>query len=93
MPDDRFFFWAPQAGAEVDLFWQRNGKNYAAEFKYGDAPRRTKSMTTALKDLDLEHLWVIYPGQESYGIGENISVQSITNLDRLRSIFGVVDSA
>lgn len=85
MPEDRFFFWATQAGAEVDLFWQRNGKNYAAEVKYGDAPRRTKSMTTAVKDLELEHLWVIYPGQESYPIGENISVQSITELEMLKS--------
>jgi hypothetical protein len=41
----------PQAGAEVDLFWQQNGKNYAVEFKYCDAPRRSKSMMSALEDL------------------------------------------
>ena len=52
LPEDRFFFWSTQAGAEVDLFWKQNGKNLAAEFKYADAPRRTRSMTTAIKDLE-----------------------------------------
>ena len=80
LADDLFHFWATQSGAEVDLFWQRKGKNYAAEFKYGDAPRRTKSMTAAIGDLELDHLWVVYPGKESYSLGEKITVQSITDL-------------
>ncbi len=85
LSDDRFFFWATQAGAEVDLFWQQNGKNYAAEFKYGDAPRRTKSMITAMQDLELEHLWVIYPGDKCYLIGENMTVQPIHSLQEIFS--------
>lgn len=80
LPDERFFFWATQAGAEVDLFWQQNGNNYAAEFKYSDAPRRTKSMTVAMQDLDLAHLWVIYPGKNDYPIGENMTVLSVQSL-------------
>ena len=80
LSEDRFFFWATQAGAEVDLFWNYNGKRYAAEFKYSDAPRRTKSMTTALQDLNLDHLWVIYPGKESYPIDKRITVLSISAL-------------
>lgn len=80
--EDRFFFWATQAGAEVDLFWQHNGKNYAAEFKYGDAPRRTKSMLAAKEDLKLEHLWVIYPGPESYPLDNQITVQSISDIQQ-----------
>jgi hypothetical protein len=51
MREDALHFWATQAGAEVDLFWQRNGKNFAVQFKYGDAPRRTRSMSIALNDL------------------------------------------
>lgn len=85
IPDNRFYFWATQSGAEVDLFWQHDGKNFGAEFKYGDAPRRTRSMTTAMKDLDLEHLWVVYPGQEDYPIGENASVVSIQNIQSIFS--------
>ena len=85
LPDNRFYFWATQSGAEVDLFWQHNGKNYGAEFKYGDAPRRTRSMTTAITDLELEHLWVIYPGKDDYPIGENATVLSITNIQSIFS--------
>ena len=85
LSDDRFFFWATQAGAEVDLFWQQNGKNYAAEFKYGDAPRRTKSMISAMQDLELEHLWVIYPGGKCYPIGENMTVQPIYSVQEIFS--------
>lgn len=78
--EDRFFFWATQAGAEIDLFWQHNGRNYAAEFKYADAPRRTKSMTTALQDLKLDHLWVVYPGRENYPIDKTMTVLSIQSI-------------
>lgn len=80
---DRFFFWATQAGAEVDLFWQHNGKNYAVEFKYGDAPRRTKSMTAAIKELNLDHLWIVYPGREHYSIDKTITVKSIKNIGEI----------
>ena len=80
LSEDRFFFWATQAGAEIDLFWQNNSKNYAAEFKYADAPRRTKSMTTAIQDLNLDHLWVIYPGKDNYSIDKKVTVLSIQSL-------------
>jgi predicted AAA+ superfamily ATPase len=81
LSEDRFFFWATQAGAEVDLFWQHDGKNYAVEFKYADAPRRTKSMLSAQKDLNLDHLWVVYPGEQSYVIDETITVLSIMQIE------------
>lgn len=83
LPEESFFFWATQSGAEIDLFWQRNGKSYGAEFKYSDAPRRTKSMTAALDELELDHLWVVYPGTESYPLGEKITTQSIAELESI----------
>lgn len=80
LPENIFYFWATQAGAEVDLFWQKNGKNYAVEVKYADAPRRTKSMIQAVTDLKLDHLWVIYPGPETYPLDDTITVLSILQL-------------
>jgi predicted AAA+ superfamily ATPase len=80
LPENVFFFWATHTGAEVDLFWQQNGKNHAIEVKYSDAPRRTKSMTQAMADLDLNHLWVVYPGPQSYSLDESITVLSIQEL-------------
>ena len=83
LPEEQFFFWATQAGAEVDLFWQHQGKNYAAEFKYADAPRRTRSMTAAQKELQLDHLWVIYPGSERYLLGQQMTALPIGQLEAI----------
>ena len=66
-------FWATHSGAEVDLFWQEHGKNWAVEFKYADAPRFTPSMVSALKDLELAHLWVLYPGDRAYPLAPAVS--------------------
>jgi hypothetical protein len=31
-------------------------------------------MHSAIKDLQLEHLWVVYPGAQEYALHEKISV-------------------
>ena len=72
-PDESFYFWGTHSGAELDLFWVHGGRNWGIEFKYKDAPRLTKSMTIAVKDLELEHLWVVYPGKESYKLAPDIT--------------------
>ena len=81
------YFWSTHSGAEVDLFWQSRGKNFAVEAKYGDAPRFTESMRSALKDLELAHLWVIYPGSEKYELHENVTVVPMKEFDSLRARF------
>lgn len=68
------FFWATHSGAEIDLFFLYAGKRYGAEFKFNEAPKITKSMRTALEDLSLDHLWVIYPGEYVYSVHEKITV-------------------
>ena len=71
---DEAYFWATYAGAELDLLLFKNGKRYGVEFKRADAPRLTPSMKTALSDLKLEHLAVIYPGDRRYCLAERIDV-------------------
>ena len=78
--DDELYFFATHTGSELDLFWQGSGRNWGAEFKYSDAPRLTKSMKTVVEDLDLSHLWVIYPGDRSYRLDENITVIPLTQI-------------
>ena len=36
-------------------------------------------MKTALADLDLDELWVVYPGQRGYSLGEKITVRPLTD--------------
>jgi hypothetical protein len=64
----------------VDLFWQHQGKNWAVEFKYLKAPRKSLSMQSALKDLDLEHLWVVYPGSRKYRMADKITALPLSSI-------------
>jgi predicted AAA+ superfamily ATPase len=68
------YFWATHTGAELDLFINDFGRRRGFEFKYGDAPKLTPSMKNAMEDLSLEHLTVIYPGNRSYSLAEEIEV-------------------
>ena len=70
--NEELFFWRTHAGAEIDLFWQHGGNNWGIEFKFTDAPSLTKSMRSALVDLKLRKLWVVYPGTDQYKLEKNI---------------------
>lgn len=70
--NEEVFFWRTHQGAELDLLTFIQGKRIGFEFKYADAPTITKSMQIAIKDLNLDHLYVIYPGQREYFLKENI---------------------
>lgn len=71
------FFWATQADAELDLFIIKHGKRLGFEFKYADVPKITKSMRIALEDLKLDHLYVIYPGKETFALDDKITAQAL----------------
>jgi predicted AAA+ superfamily ATPase len=79
------YFWATHAGAELDLLVTIRGKRYGFEFKYADAPGTSRSMHSAIHDLSLEHLWVIYPGHQEYTLNDKISVVPVTSLVRIVS--------
>ncbi len=68
------YFWSTHSGAEIDLFFQYRGRRYAVEFKFSEVPKITKSMSMALNDLQLDHLWIIYPGKYSYPIDDKITI-------------------
>jgi predicted AAA+ superfamily ATPase len=69
---DEAYFWATHAGAELDLLMFRYGKRVGVEFKRMDAPKLTPSMRTAMTDLKLDALYVIYPGDRRYGLADRI---------------------
>ena len=54
------------------MLWTR-GRRIGVEIKRVDAPRRTPSMTAALRDLSLDALYVLYPAELRYEIGERIT--------------------
>ena len=67
-------YWATHGGAELDLLIDRRGARHGFECKLADAPGTTRSMRAALADLALDHLWVLYPGAETYPLDDRITV-------------------
>jgi predicted AAA+ superfamily ATPase len=81
--DEECFTWSVQGGAEVDLIITKPGGVIGFEFKAGDAPRGTPSMITALAELPLTKLFVIYPGSTDYVLDERLEVVGFPNLSQL----------
>ncbi|MYI77711.1 MAG: DUF4143 domain-containing protein, partial [Gammaproteobacteria bacterium] len=77
------YFYRTQRGTELDLLLLRDGKRWGFEFKCVDKPRTSKSMHIAIGDLDLEHLWVIYPGTQSYPLTELITALPLRQVSSL----------
>jgi predicted AAA+ superfamily ATPase len=77
------YYWGTHGGAELDLMVVRGGRRYGFEFKYADAPRTTKSMRVALNDLQLERLFVIYPGEKDYDLDAQIEVVGLRHVEKL----------
>ena len=71
---DEVYFWATHAGAELDLLLFKDGRRFGVEIKRADAPRLTPSMRTALEDLRLDRLMVVYPGDRRYPLAERVEV-------------------
>ncbi len=68
--DREAYFWNTQGGAEIDLMVFVNGRRLGFEFKYADAPVLTKSLHVARRDLKLERVFVIHPGERSYALDD-----------------------
>ena len=69
---DECFFWATHAGAEIDLVVMRGSTLLGFEFKKTVSPTTTRSMHTALDDLDLAGIDVIHGGEEIFPLAEGI---------------------
>ena len=74
------YFWRTHTGAELDLVWQAHGGLWGMEFKYQDAPGMTRSIRAVMRDLPLQHLWIVYPGPERYRLDDAVSVLPVAEL-------------
>jgi hypothetical protein len=82
-PDDAYF-WATHNRAELDLLFLKNGRKIGFEIKLSDRPSLTPSMRIAVGDLKLEKLFVVYPGKESYDLGNRIQVIPIFDIEKIK---------
>lgn len=74
------YFWGTHGGAELDLVLTRNGKRYGFEVKYTESPKTTKSMRIASEALDLERLFVVYPGADRYDLDARIEALPVNDI-------------
>ena len=83
------YFWATHSRAELDLMVLAKGRHWGFEVKYQDAPTITKSMRIAMQDLNLERLWVVYPGATGYPMDEKIECVPLSQLSQIREVLGL----
>jgi uncharacterized protein len=74
------YFWATHAGAELDLLMLKDDRRVGVEFKRADAPSLTASMRVALADLELDALYVVYPGPRRYRLAERVEALPLAAL-------------
>lgn len=78
------YFYRTRRGAEMDLLLLRGGRRYGFEFKCSDAPRTTKSMHVVARDLDLDHVWAVYPGDMEYALEDRFTAIPLAEATALR---------
>jgi hypothetical protein len=78
LPKARAYYWRTQAGAELDLLLFLKGHRIGIEIKRADAPKMTPSMGSALEDLELHRLLVVYPGSVRYTLHPKVEVMSLS---------------
>ncbi len=83
------YFYKTHAGAELDLLIVKGNRRFGFEFKFEDAPRSSKSMHHVLEDLQLEKLWIIYPGSQKYPITATIEALPLQDLEEEMSKYRI----
>lgn len=86
---EQTYFWATHGGAELDLLLIKDGRHYGVECKRVDAPRITPSIRTALEDLKLDQIVIIYPGQVRYPLEERVTAVPLRDLAGSDQIFRI----
>ena len=72
------FFYRTSAGAEIDLLLELELNNYwAIEIKSSKTPNIQKGFHIACEDLKVKRKFVIYTGEDSFSLGNEITAMSL----------------
>ena len=72
------YYWATHRGAEIDLLLFEGSRRIGLEFKRTSAPRMTRSMHSALVDLKLDRIFVVFPGDTRFRLHERVDAVGLT---------------
>ena len=81
LDDDQAHFWATHTGAELDLLIARGRRRIGFEFKRTTAPKVTRSVRSALDDLDLSEVIVVHAGRESCRLAARVRAVAAARLE------------
>jgi predicted AAA+ superfamily ATPase len=76
----QWHFWATQSGAQLDLLWLRGSDRLGFEVKRTAAPSLSRSLMTAIEDLQIEHAFVIDAGDEAFPLHERVTAISASRM-------------
>lgn len=79
------YFWATHQEAELDLFIDYKGRRLGFEFKCTDQPKITKSMVSGFNALQLDHLYIVTPIEETFRLNEQTTVLALRECRSLLS--------
>ena len=66
-------YWSTHGGAELDLRLEIDGRVLGFEIKRTAKPATTKSMHSAITDLQLDHLFVVHAGPHRFPLTKHIT--------------------
>ena len=74
------YYYRTASGTEIDLVLKMpNNECYAIEIKYSTHPTISKGFHIACEDLNVTHKFVIYSGDDTFRISDNITVTSLVD--------------
>ena len=73
------YFYRTSSGVEIDLVLERGTKRIAFECKASKSPTLSKGFYQALKDLSIDHAYIISPVDEQYPLKKNVIVAPLHN--------------
>ena len=77
------YYYRTAGGAEIDLLLHfADGAIWAVEIKRSLSPKPTRGFHEACRDLQPERRCVVYPGTESYPLGEEVEVCPLMEMAR-----------
>jgi predicted AAA+ superfamily ATPase len=86
LPQRLPYFYRTQVGAEIDLILEKGGKpDIAIEVKRSTAPSPGKGFALACDDLGIDQRYVVYPGNDRFGLRHGAQAIGLAELTALLS--------
>lgn len=78
--DSRPAYWSTHGGVELDLRLEIDGRVFGFEIKRTAKPTVSKSMHSAIADLELDHLFVVHAGPHRFPLTDHITAVPASEL-------------